>query len=103
MKVIWHPLALANRRNIADYILNKFGNKSKKKFLKAITDKIHLIKLNPDIAPIDPLFETYTDIYSSVIIDSLSKMVYYVETDTIHIAGFWDCRSEPSSQAKRVK
>ncbi|MCR5453706.1 MAG: hypothetical protein K6F33_01805 [Bacteroidales bacterium] len=38
--------------------------------------------------------------YRSIIINNLSKMVYFVDdnADTIYIAAFWDCRQDPLSQ-----
>ena len=48
------------------------------------------------------LFDDRSIIYRSVIINGLNKMVYYVEDDTLHIAGFWDTRSEPKAQASQV-
>jgi|GEM_PF-6993559 len=30
-------------------------------------------------------------------------MVYYVENDTVVVAGFWDCRRDPVAAAKGVK
>ena len=49
----------------------------------------------PNIGTIDPLFSDRTEVYRSVIIDGLSKMVYFIKEDTIYIAAFWDCRQEP--------
>ncbi|MBQ5513334.1 MAG: hypothetical protein IIT83_06560, partial [Bacteroidales bacterium] len=61
------------------------------------------LKSNPYMSPIDPLFDNRTRTYRSILINKRSKMVYYIEDDTIQIAGFWDCRRDPEAAAKEVK
>lgn len=55
------------------------------------------------MASIDPLFEERAKTYRSIIINRRSKMVYYIEDETIYIAAFWDCRKDPTNQAAQVK
>jgi len=55
------------------------------------------------LAPFDPLFADRPVAYRSIIINGLSKMVYRVDDDVIHIVGFWDTRQEPEAQAAQVK
>ena len=62
-----------------------------------------MIKHHPEIGPIDPLFADRPRTYRSVVIDGLSKMVYFVEGDIIYISAFWDCRRDPAAEADRVK
>ena len=38
--------------------------------------------------------------YRSIIINGLSKMVYYIDDEFVRIAAFWDTRREPQSQAE---
>ena len=51
----------------------------------------------------DPLFSHRRYVYRSVIINGLSKLVYYVDNDSIYIAAFWDTRREPKNQADSVE
>ncbi|MBQ3688670.1 MAG: hypothetical protein II937_02265 [Bacteroidales bacterium] len=44
------------RLQIAAYILNRFGENSKKEFLLETSDTIRLLKINPYMASIDPSF-----------------------------------------------
>ena len=62
-----------------------------------------MIMRHPNIGSIDPLFDDRPISYRSVIINSLSKMVYFIEEETIHIVAFWDTRREPKKQAEQVK
>lgn len=53
---------------------------------------------------IDPLFEDFSIAYRSIVINRLSKMVYYIDNDTvIYIVAFWDCRRELKALASQVK
>ena len=56
------------------------------------------LKRTPNLGSIDPLFSDRPIAYRSVVINGLSKMVYYVKDDTIRIAAFWDTRQEPNEQ-----
>lgn len=103
MKTKWKPIAMQGRRQIVDYILKKFGEIAVKNFILEIRDTIRLLKSNPYMSPIDPLFDNRTRTYRSILINKRSKMVYYIEDDTIQIAGFWDCRRDPNAAAKEVK
>lgn len=103
MKTKWKPIAMKGRRQIAKYILNIFGEIAAKDFMLEIHDTIRLLKNNPYMSPIDPLFDDRAKTYRSILINRRSKMVYYIEDDTIQIAGFWDCRRDPEAAAKEVE
>ena len=103
MRVIWHPQAKEVRDQIANYISRQFGRKSKIRFLQEVRETAQLLKTSPNMGSIDPLFEGRAKTYRSVIIQGLSKMVYYIDGDTIYIAAFWDTRREPNVQAAQVK
>lgn len=102
MKVIWQTGAEKARVQIADYILRRFGYKYKEKFLQEVRQTTKMLKQHPNIGSIDPLFADRQKTYRSVIIEGLSKMVYCIEDDSIHIAAFWDCRQEPENQITQI-
>ncbi len=103
MKVIWHPRAENAMQRIADYISDTFGMQYMKNFMQEVRENVQLIKRNPDIAHLEPLFEDRQIPYRSILVKGKSKMVYYVKGDVKHIAGFWDCRQEPINQANQVE
>ena len=103
MKVEWTLLAESERDKIADYIYDNFGFNAMKAFIQEIRKTTKRLRRFPDMAPKDPLFEDRNDIYRSVFINGLSKLVYRVDGDTIYVVGFWDCRRDPIAQAKRIK
>lgn len=56
----------------------------------------------PTMGRIDSLFAHRKQTYRSIIIRKLSKIVYYVKDNILHIAAFWDTRREPKSQASQT-
>ena len=103
MKSEWHPEAKKAMLDVAHYIQTKFGTKARKDFLAKVRNEEKLLRRSPNVGLIDPLFDDRPITYRSVIINSLNKMIYYVKDNTLHIAGFWDTRSEPEEQAAKVK
>ena len=103
MKVVWDAKARKSRNQVAEYIHRHFGAKRKDMFLLEVRETTKMLKTHPNLGPIDPLFNDRPKTYRSVIINGLSKMVYFIEDDTIYIAAFWDTRCEPKQQARQVK
>ena len=103
MRIEWTYLADRQRDQVANYIRKQFGAKRMKVFLKEVRSTTKMLNCNPNIGPIDPLFDDRPIAYRYVIINSLSKMVYYIDDDVIYIAAFWDTRREPKKQAEQVK
>ncbi len=103
MEVVWDRGAIEGQRQVAIYIRHKFGTQHARKFIDEVDRIVGILKDNPHIGQIDPLFEERAIAYRSLIIQGLSKLVYYVEDDTIRVAAFWDTRREPVAQAKQTK
>ena len=103
MRVKWNERAISQRSQIAAYIRQNFGAKRKIRFLQEVREAVQRLKRSPHIGQIDPLFSGRAKTYRSVIINGLNKMAYYIEGDTIRIAGFWDTRQEPESQAEQTE
>lgn len=101
--ISWYDEAKAGRSQVAKYIHDSFGDKRVKQFRQSVKQTVQMINRHPEIGPIDPLFADRARTYRSVVVDSLSKMVYFVEGDIIYIAAFWDCRMDPSTEADRVE
>ena len=103
MTIIWQTEASASFRQIARYIQKRFGRKARLDFTQKVRSAETLMKNQPNVGSIDPLFSDRTIMYRSMIINSLSKMVYCVKDDAIHIVAFWDCRREPTAQAGKTE
>ncbi|MBR4644318.1 MAG: type II toxin-antitoxin system RelE/ParE family toxin [Bacteroidaceae bacterium] len=103
MKIIWHPRAEKEKDKIADYIRWRFGDKHTEEFMQEVDETAQMLMHSPNIGTIDPLYAHRARTYRSIIINGLSKMVYYIDHDTIRIAAFWDTRREPKKQAKQTE
>ena len=103
MRVKWLDRATRGKQNVASYIRRKFGDDRKDVFLQHVRATTQMLKSHPNLGPIDPLFTDRSIAYRSVIIDGLSKMVYFIKDDTIYIAAFWDTRREPTALASQVR
>lgn len=103
MNVEWYPQAIEGRKMVADYIRCRFGFKHKRKFNQEVDQAVRMIKKHPSVGPVEPLLADRASTYRSLVVDNLSKIVYRVDDDTIHIVDFWDCRREPKALASQVK
>lgn len=103
MKIHWHKRAAAGMQKVEQYILHSFGEKVRQDFSDEIYSSVLALADMPYMGKIDPLFEHRKLTYRSIIVRKFNKIVYYIKDDTIHIAAFWDCRSEPKAQANQVK
>ena len=103
MKTSWDPGAKASFRQIARYINKRFGRKARQNFIREVKDVENHLILSPNLGSIAPLFSDRSIAYRSVVINGLSKMVYFIDGDIIYIAAFWDTRCEPVAQAAQVK
>ena len=102
MRVEWTDYADSQKEQIADYIRERFGLKYKRFFIREVDRTAQMLMRSPNIGTIDPLFDDRTITYRSIIINGLSKMVYYIKDDTIYIAAFWDTRREPNRQREQT-
>ena len=103
MKIIWHPRAEKEKDIIADYIRWRFGDKHMEEFMQEVDKIAQMLMSSPNIGKIDPLYAHRVKTYRSVVINGLSKMVYYIDGDSVRIAAFWDTRREPKRQAAQTE
>jgi plasmid stabilization system protein ParE len=103
MRIHWEDKAEWNLHQIEDYIFERFGPDSMEQFIDDVEQTVRMLMRYPNSGKIDPLFADRSITYRSVVISGLSKLVYYVEDDVIHIAAFWDTRREPKRQAAQTK
>ena len=103
MRIIWQSNAKKGRTQVASYVYRRFGLGSLKEFKQEVDQTVKMIVVHPNIGPIDPLFADRPVTYRSVVINGLSKLVYRVDGETIHIVAFWDTRREPQKQTQQIK
>ena len=103
MKIIWQTRAKEGRRQVAAYIRRQFGVNHVKIFRQKVDQVVRMLMQSPNMGSIDPLYADRPVAYRSVIINGLSKMVYRIDDEAIHIVGFWDCRQVKPHRQNRMK
>ena len=92
MRVLWTKKAIAGWQEVADYILADFGDRAMQTFLEHTEEAEETISLLPNIGSVEWSDTQEGVVYRYVTINRRSKMLYYVDGDTIFIADFWDVR-----------
>lgn len=102
MNVIWHAQAEEALVNAAVYIQNHFGKRFREKFVGSVRQTEHALRLNPYLGKLEPLLMNRVREYRSIVVGTLNKIIYYVDSDVIYIADFWDVRREPKTLAEQT-
>ena len=92
MKVVWTNLAAQGWQEVALYILQSFGAKALQDFEQRTYDAEKEISLMPNIGAIEWNDSKENVTYRYIVINRRSKMLYFIEKDTLYIADFWDVR-----------
>ena len=94
----------AERRinSTADYIKDEFGERAEQKFKSELRDHIRLLRHNPYLGPVEPLLAKRKEMYRSIVVGTLNKVIYRIIDDHIEIVDLWDCRREPKVQTAKV-
>lgn len=100
MRLVWSENARNSAREVARYIYLDFGEKARQKFLKEIEQTDILLRDNPLLGRIEPLLENCKEQYRSIVVNRLSKIIYYINGEVIEIVALWDTRREPLSQVE---
>ena len=88
MKIRWHKRAATQLHEVEGYVLEKFGEKARQEFMDNVERTVLTLAEMPMLGKLDPLFAHRKRSYRSIIVRRLSKVVYYVKGDIIHIAAF---------------
>ena len=103
MRVIWMPNAKTAVRETAKYIRKEFGKRDRDKFMRDVREASRLIGKSPGVGKEEPLLADRAIMYRSFIVNHLNKIIYWVATDHIEVADFWDVRREPNTLTAQVK
>ncbi len=103
MKIVWAKQASKSAKEIASYIKKSFGAKAKYDFLSAVNDTVAKLEQNPYIGKLDPYMENFSVEYRCVFVQRLSKLVYYVDNNTVTVAAFIDARRDPEFVSAHIR
>ena len=102
MNVIWHAQAEEALIDAAVYIQNHWGKRFREKFVGSVRQTEYALRLNPYLGKLEPLLMNRVREYRSIVVGTLNKIIYYVDSDVIYIADFWDVRREPKALAEQT-
>ena len=94
-KVEWTEFASNRWQEVAEDIFQEFGYVSLQKFAEATESWIQRVGEQPTIGAYEPLLRHRKIQYRHLIITKLTKLIYYIENDTVIIVHVWDTRREP--------
>jgi len=99
MRVIWDEKAWDDLEGIYKY--HELENvDSAKSICLSIYKESSLLENSPLLGKVEPYANSKKYSYRSLVTCIKKyKIVYYIDKNTIHIAGVWDCRRDPLSMA----
>ena len=95
MTVIWHPEATLSAAQTAEYIRLRDGELACATFIDAIDAVVKTLQTFHESYPEERLFLKNPLQFRSVSIQSLNKIIYRIDGDTVYIVDFWDTRMRP--------
>ena len=102
MKILWSLLAHASYSHIKDTIFEKFGYKAEQDYVITVDKTIKRVAEFPNSGK-QELDLAYDGSVRSVPIRKLSKIIYYVEDETLYIADVWATRQDPDYLKERFE
>ena len=102
MKIVWTRRAYLSWLDAAQYINKEFGLKALNKFNDKTKEWEKILLSMPTIGHIEPLLKGMSIMYRSIVISKQNKLIYFIESDNIIIADFWDTRREPKKLAQNL-
>ena len=98
----WSLLAYDAYKNIGDDIHKRFGYKAKIDYESEVDETVRQLAKFPNIGKQE--FELAEDgSVRSMSIRRLSKIIYFIEDDVLHIADVWATRQDPSYLTERFR
>ena len=102
MKIFWSLLAYASYSHIKDTICERFGYMAEQDFVAAVDKAVRQVSEFPGSGKQELELAEDGSVHS-VPVRKLSKIIYYVEGDTLYIADFWSTRQDPANLTARFE
>lgn len=103
MKEVWSKKGWQQYLDTLQFIYEEFGRKAALTFKSDFDQWRAWIVENPTISPVEPLLISKNKEYRSRVISKRSKLVYYVEGDSVRFVAVWDMRRNPDALVKGLK
>jgi len=102
MRIIWSLLAFASYESIKDTIFERFGYKAEQDYINAVDEAIKQVSKFPDSGKQELELAEDGSVRSTGV-RRLTKIIYYVEDDILHIADVWATRQDPDYLKERFE
>ena len=94
MTIYWSNQAVAAFWEIRDNIYNRFGIEAENDYVSAVDEALQNA-INFPKTGVEELELSPDGTVRSVLINRLSRIIYYIEEDILYVADVWDVRQDP--------
>lgn len=102
MKIIWSLLAHASFMDIRDSIFDRFGYQAEQDYIAAVDEAINQVFEFPNSGKQELELDEDGSV-RSVPVRKLTKIIYFVEGDTLCIADVWATKQDPANLKTRFE
>lgn len=101
LKIRWNNDASDKFIELAQWFEVHLGSKAANKFIDGVMHSIELLTTNPLLGFVEPELIGRSKQYRAIIEHKRFKIIYFIESDAIHIADIWNCMQDNSNS--RIK
>ena len=102
MKIIWSLLAHASFMDIRDSIFDRFGYQAEQDYIAAVDEVIKQVAEFPNSGKQELELDEDGSV-RSVPVRKLTKIIYFVENETLYIADVWATKQDPANLKARFE
>lgn len=99
VQINWSKRAERHYGKIIDYLVDEFGRKRAKQYVRTVYSEVEQLKTNPGLRQEEPFLEGARYKFQRLVIEDLTKVIYRVTDENIEIADVWDTRQDAEEQA----
>lgn len=100
--ILWKPTAQIKYKKTAQWYYKNMGKSAANKFVTGVINDIYRIKSQPNIGLHEPLLLDQPIKYHSLVSHRNTKIIYFIENETLFIVDLWDCRQNTASLKKGI-
>ena len=98
----WSQRAERHYGKIIDYLVDEFGRKRAKQYVRTVYTEVKQLKVNPKLGQEEPLLEGARYEFRRLVLEDLTKVIYRATDDSIEIADVWDTRQDAEELAAQL-
>ena len=101
--IVWSPNALQDMEELYDFYAEKNLNAAAR-IHNQIIDEVVLLENNPMLGALEETLKHRVKAYRSLVVSNgRFKALYFIENETIFIAGIWNCKQNPEKMESMYK